>query len=97
MQVKIFCSTIIENIIKDNVEFTTHHLESYDNCDFRERLVIYEFYETCVQKIDEFTEILETAESIKDRFLLFLLKKFSDCRIEFEPKNDPYVIEITIS
>ena len=97
MQVRIFCSTNTENIIKDNVEFITHYLESHDNCDFRERLVIYEFYETCIEKIDELTEILEKAESIKDRFLLFLLKKFNYCRIEIEPENDPNLIEITIS
>lgn len=97
MQVKIFCSTSIENLITDEIEFIAHHLKSYDTEDLPERLVIYEFYESCFEKIDEFTEILETAESIKDRFLLFLIKNLNGYNIQFNSGHDPNLTEIEIN
>lgn len=112
MQVRIFCSNIIEKIITDEMEFIAYHLKSND------RLVIYNFDESLIKELNEFESKVnlfkfekndeceeffnsihpsQTAESIKDRFLLFLLKSLNGYKIEFEPEYDPNIIEIIIS
>lgn len=96
MHVRIFCSTGVENIITDEVEFLGYHQESHDIDDIPDRFVVYHFDEHDIEECNKLIGTTDTAESVKDKFLLFLLKKLNGYEIKFEAENDHNVIEIVI-
>lgn len=54
MQVRIFCSESVENLITDEIEFLAFHLESHDTEDLPPRLVVYNFDENLIKELNEF-------------------------------------------